>query len=223
MSRARREALLALCADFGLPLVEDDPYGELRFAGEDVPPLRALPGGEDVIYLGTFSKILCPGLRIGWVVAPSPLMRRLVLAKQAADLHCDTLTQRAVLHYCQHHDVQENIGPLRALYRARRDAMLDALERYFPGETRWTRPQGGLFIWVTLPEAVDCHAILASAIEQRVAFVPGAASHMDGKGCNCLRLSYSAVEPARIEEGIRRLGVVVKQHLRTAQPALSVP
>ncbi|HWE63676.1 MAG TPA: PLP-dependent aminotransferase family protein, partial [Chloroflexota bacterium] len=188
MSRARREALLALCATYALPLIEDDPYGELRFEGEEVPPLRALPGGEDTIYLGTFSKILAPGLRVGWVVAPRPLLRRLVLAKQAADLQCDSLTQRAILHYCRHNDIQATIAPLRRLYHARRDAMLQALARYFPAEARWTRPEGGLFIWVTLPDGLDGRAMLKDAVERRVAFVPGSAGHMDGKGTSCLRL-----------------------------------
>lgn len=222
MSRARREALLALCARHALPLIEDDPYGELRFEGEEVPPLRALPGGEDTIYLGTFSKILAPGLRIGWVVAPRPLIRRLVLAKQAADLQCDSLTQRAILHYLLHNDIRQNIAPLRQLYRTRRDAMLRALAEHFPAEARWTRPQGGLFIWVTLPEGLNGRAILQDAVEQRVAFVPGSASHADGSGAHCLRLSYSVVDPVRIEEGIRRLGAVVQRHLHAARPAAAV-
>jgi len=139
MSLRRRAALIELCAARRLPVIEDDPYGELRYEGEDTPPLRALPGGEETVYLGTFSKILAPGLRLGWVVAPRPLMARLVRAKQGADLHTDTLAQRAVLQYCLHADLDGHIARLRRAYRERRDAMLAALARYLPPEARWTR------------------------------------------------------------------------------------
>lgn len=223
MSRERRLALLELCAGRRLPLVEDDPYGELRYEGEDVPPLRALPGGEETIYLGTFSKILAPGLRLGWVVAPRPLIARLVIAKQAADLHTDSLVQRAVLHYCTHADLEGHIARLRAAYRERRDAMLAALARYFPAEVRWTHPGGGLFLWLTLPEGADARGLLAEALAHRVAFVPGTAFYPhigatpagDARagGENCLRLNFSHADPARIEEGMRRLAAVVTARL----------
>lgn len=214
MSRARREALLELAAHYGLPIIEDDPYSELRFGGKAAPALRALPRGEDTIYLSTFSKILAPGLRIGWMVAPRPLLAKLTLAKQGADLHSDSLVQRAILHYCRHHAIQETTAPLRDLYRARRDAMLDALARYFPAGARWTHPDGGLFLWVSLPEGIDCKTLLLQAVaQQRVAFVPGAAFYVDGSGANSMRLSYSVVDPATIEEGIRRLALVIEQHL----------
>ncbi len=209
MSTSRRAALLDLCADRQAPLVEDDPYGELRYEGTAVPPLRALPGGEETIYLGTFSKILAPGLRLGWVVAPRPLIARLVRAKQAADLHTDSLVQRAVLHYCLHADLDSHIARLRAVYGARRNAMLDALPRYFPAGTRWTHPEGGLFTWVTLPRGANATAILAEAIQHNVAFVPGVAFHVDGAGANCLRLNFSHVSPTDIEQGMQRLGAVV--------------
>ena len=218
MSRERRAALLALCADRGIPLVEDDPYGELRFDGATVPPLRALPGGEETIYLGTISKILAPGLRLGWVVAPRPLIARLVIAKQAADLHTDSLVQRAVLHFCTHNDLAAHIAHLQDVYRERRDAMLAALERYFPPEARWTHPEGGLFLWVTLPEGTDSRALLAEALEQRVAFVPGTAFHVDGSGANCLRLNFSHAAPERLAEGVRRLGGVLAARLRAPAP-----
>jgi len=193
-------------------LLEDDPYGELRYEGADLLPLRALPGGEETVYLGTFSKILAPGLRLSWVVAPRPLMARLVLAKQGADLHTDTLTQRAVLHYCLHADMDGHVARLRRAYRERRDAMLAALARYFPSEARWTRPEGGLFIWVTLPEGVDTRALLAVALERGVAFVPGTAFHVTsagGHGGRSLRLNLSHADPDRIDDGMRRLGEVV--------------
>lgn len=212
MSRPRREALLALLSHHGIPLVEDDPYGELRYEGLDVPPIRSLPGGEETVYLGTFSKILAPGLRLGWVVAPTPLIRRLALAKQGADLHTDGLAQRAILHYCTHNDLDASIARMRELYTVRRDAMLRSLGEHLPAETRWTHPEGGLFIWVTLPDGLDSRALLRDALARGVAFVPGAAFHVDGSGARCMRLSFSVAEPARIEEGVRRLGEVVAEH-----------
>lgn len=223
LSRQRRLALLELCTARRLPLVEDDPYGELRYAGAAVPSLRALPGGQETIYLGTFSKILAPGLRLGWVVAPRPLIDRLVIAKQAADLHTDSLVQRAVLHYCTHADLEGHIARLRTVYGQRREAMLDALQRYFPAEVRWTRPDGGLFVWVTLPTGTDARALLAAALERRVAFVPGTAFHPHGEEAraevgHCLRLNFSHSDPARIEEGVRRLAAVITAR----QPGLAV-
>ncbi len=212
ISRERRLALLEFCAAQQIPLVEDDPYGELRYEGEEVPPLRALPGGEETIYLGTFSKILAPGLRLGWIVAPQSVIARLVISKQAADLHTDSLVQRAVLHYCMHTDIEEHLSHLRAVYRSRRDAMLSALADYFPSEVKWTRPDGGFFIWVTFPEGTDTRALFAEALAQRVAFVPGTAFFMDHLGSNCLRLNFSHVEPARIVEGMQRLAKVVTAH-----------
>lgn len=214
LSLERRHALLDLCAAHALPLIEDDPYGELRYEGTALPPLRALPGGEETVYLGTFSKILSPGLRLGWVVAPRPLIARLVMAKQAADLHTDSLVQRAVLRYCLDADLEGHIARLCAVYGARRDAMLAALTRYFPTGTRWTRPQGGLFLWVTLPKGVDTRALVPEAIARRVAFVPGSAFHTDDSGANCMRLNFSHATPELIEEGVRRLAEVVDARVR---------
>jgi len=216
MSLDRRRRLLEFLAVRPLPLIEDDPYGELRFDGRDVPPLRALPGGEDTIYLGTFSKILAPGLRLGWVVAPRPVIDRLVIAKQGADLHTDSLVQRAVLHYCRHADLEAHISRLKECYRLRRDAMRSALERHFPSGVRWTRPEGGLFFWVTLPRSLDSQRILADAVAQKVAFVPGTAFQANPEEStfrHCLRLNFSNADPARIEVGIRRLAEVVGTHL----------
>ncbi len=218
MSLHRRHALIDLCRAKGLPLVEDDPYGELRYAGDDLPPLRALPGGEETVYLGTFSKILAPGLRLGWVVAPRPLMKRLVLAKQGADLHTDALAQRAVLHYCTHADIDGHIERLRRVYGERRDAMLAALVRCFPPEARWTMPDGGLFIWVTLPKEIDTRLLLTAALERGVAFVPGTAFHASS-GASSLRLNFSHPTPERIDEGLKRLGEAVTAAL--ALPSLA--
>ncbi|HEY8284544.1 MAG TPA: PLP-dependent aminotransferase family protein [Chloroflexota bacterium] len=214
MSLARRQALLSVATRRSLPIVEDDPYGELRFAGPEVPPLRALPGGEETVYLGTFSKILAPGLRVGWTVAPKPLIERLVMAKQAADLHTDSLAQRALLHFCTHNDLAAHIEQLQEVYRERREAMLDALAQYLPADAGWTKPEGGLFVWVTLPAGVDSAVLLREALRQKVAFVPGAAFHVDGGGVGSMRLSYSHASPALIQEGVRRLGEAIKAQVR---------
>lgn len=221
MSLARRRQLLDVAARRQFPIVEDDPYGELRFAGAEVPPLRALPGGEETVYLGTFSKILAPGLRVGWTVAPRPLLLRLAMAKQAADLHTDSLAQRALLHYCTHNDLDAHIQTLRGVYGERRQAMLDSLARHLPDGSRWTTPDGGLFVWVTLPEGLDSAALLREALAQKVAFVPGHAFHVDGGGASSMRLSYSHASPELIEEGARRLGLAAKVLLRSTVPAMA--
>ena len=219
MTLPRRQALLELSNRYGVPLVEDDPYGDLRFDGSPVPAFRALEGGQDAAYLGTFSKTLAPGLRLGYVVGPRQLIARMVIAKQAADLHTDSLSQRAVLDYCLQNDLDAHIIVLRDVYRVRRDAMLSALDRHFPSTCSWTRPDGGLFTWVTLPEGADATELLRAAVVQKVAFVPGAAFFTDGSGANTLRLNFSHPTPEKIEEGIRRLGGLLREQLESAQTA----
>jgi 2-aminoadipate transaminase len=218
MSAARRHALIVLSQELGMPVIEDDPYGELRYDGAPVTPMRAMPGGEDIIYLGSFSKILAPGLRVGYIVAPRALLARLVLAKQAADLHTDSLAQRAVLHFCTHNDLEAHILTLKGVYGARRDAMLASLARHFPPTARWTTPEGGLFTWVTLPEDIDAVELLRVAVTQKVAFVPGSAFFSDGSGRNCLRLNFSHASADVIDRGIARLGAVVTTQLADVTP-----
>jgi 2-aminoadipate transaminase len=214
MALERRRKLLACSRDLGLPLVEDDPYSELRYDGEPVPALRALPGGDDVVHLGTFSKVLSPGLRLGWVVAPPPVLERVVLAKQGADLHTNELAQRAVVRFCRDNDLDAHVRTLCAAYRERRDAMLAALADLMPPGTAWTRPEGGMFVWVTLPEGVEALPLLAEAVERRVAFVPGTAFHVDGGGANALRLNFTNSPPDRIREGVARLAEAVTRLAR---------
>jgi 2-aminoadipate transaminase len=206
MSLERRKALLDLSNSFGVPMIEDDPYGDLRYSGLPLPSFRALLEGDDAVYLGTFSKTLAPGLRLGYVVGPTELIAKMVLAKQAADLHTDSLSQRALLDFCTHNDLDQHVTVLRDVYRTRRDAMLSAMDRYFPASCRWTRPEGGLFTWVTLPDHADATVLLADSLRQNVAFVPGDAFFTDGTGANTLRLNFSHPNPAKIEVGIRRLG-----------------
>ncbi len=172
-----------------------------------------LEGGDYVLYLGTFSKILSPGIRLGWLCAPPPVMEKIVLGKQASDLCTSTLAQYFVREYFAEDRWREYIDTLRGIYRERRDAMLAALDRFFPAEASWSHPEGGLFCWVTLPEYIDTTDLLAKALRENVAFVPGAAAYADGRGRNSMRLNFSASQPAEIEEGIRRIGAVVAEQV----------
>ncbi len=211
VSLARREILLDLCTRHGVPIVEDAAYTELRYDGEPLPPLAALDaarnGGKltNVLYCGSFSKTIVPAFRVGWINGPAEVVNRLVLMKQAGDLHTSTINQ-IVLHEVVAAQFDAHIRRLRASYKERRDAMLEALDAFAPAGVTWTRPQGGLFVWLELPEGVDGVQLLERAIrEANVAFVPGSAFHADRGGRNTLRLSFSATNPARIREGIRRL------------------
>ncbi|HEX7293004.1 MAG TPA: PLP-dependent aminotransferase family protein, partial [Solirubrobacterales bacterium] len=193
--------------------VEDNPYGLLRFGGEALPPLYQLDGGDFVIYIGTFSKILSPGIRLGWMVAPPPVMEKVVLGKQASDLCTSTLTQYFVREYFEEGRWREYIASLVEIYRGRRDAMVEALREHFPAEATWTEPEGGLFIWATLPEYIDTQDLLAKALRADVAFVPGRAAYVDGRGQSSMRLNFSGVGEDEIREGIRRIGKVVGEQV----------
>lgn len=213
VDRAGREKLLRLAEELDIPVIEDAAYQSLRYDGEAVPPILALEiartGDIDAartIYCGSFSKTLAPGLRVGYIVAAAPVIRRLVLMKQASDLHSSTINQMVVAHVVER-GFDAQVAKIRAAYSQRRDAMLAALERHMPEGVSWTRPEGGMFVWVTLPAGMDGAQLLARSIEtEKVAFVPGQAFHADGSGANTLRLSFSCADDATIEEGISRLG-----------------
>lgn len=216
MTVAERGAVLATAAALDLPVIEDGAYEQLHYDHEPLPALLALDAaaagidGGRVIYCGTFSKTVVPGLRIGWIVAPRPVIEKLVLIKQAGDLHTSGLNQMAMLEVAQA-IVPGHAGRIRAAYRARRDTMLAALEAEMPAGVRWTRPAGGMFLWLTLPERIDAAALLGRAIETaEVAFVPGAAFYPDRSVRNALRLSFSLNPPAEIELGISRLARVIR-------------
>jgi 2-aminoadipate transaminase len=213
MSLERRTRLVEIARRRELLVLEDNPYGLLRYEGEGLPPLRVLDGGVYVMYLGTFSKILSPGIRMGWVVAPPPVLEKINLGKQAADLCTSTLSQLMVQAYFEESRWRDYVESLTEVYRDRRDTMLDALAEFFPREAEWTRPQGGMFIWVTLPDFIDTTDLLARALRQNVAFVPGAAAYLDGRGHNSMRLNFSATGGDDIREGIRRIGEVVKEQV----------
>ncbi|HOX25696.1 MAG TPA: PLP-dependent aminotransferase family protein [Candidatus Krumholzibacteria bacterium] len=212
-SLARRQALVDLARLRGVPIVEDGPYSELRFEGEPLPSLKALDRGDNVIYLGTFSKIFCPGLRCAWLAAPRELQRKFVLIKQGADLHTSTLVQRQIATYLERHDLDANVGKVIGVYRERRDRMVEVLARELPAGVRFTRPQGGLFLWVTFPEHVNGRALLERCLEHDVAFVPGGAFFPNGGHENTARLNFSFMSLDRIEEGVRRFCRVVRQAL----------
>jgi 2-aminoadipate transaminase len=209
LSEERRRRLVELAREREVLVVEDNPYGLLRYEGEPLPPLYQLDGGDYVIYLGTFSKILSPGIRLGWCVAPPPVMEKVVLGKQATDLCTSTLTQYFVSEYFAEGRWREYVDSLTGIYRERRDAMLDALQRHFPPQAEWSRPEGGLFCWATLPGYIDTGDLLAKALRDNVAFVPGAAAYVDGRDSSSMRLNFSASDPDEIREGIRRIGEVI--------------
>lgn len=213
LSLERRRRLVEIAREREVLVLEDNPYGLLRFEGDPLPPLYQLDGGDYVLYLGTFSKILSPGIRLGWCVAPPPVMEKIVLGKQAADLCTSTLTQYFVLEYFAEGRWREYVADLVEIYRARRDAMLEALERYFPEQAEWTRPAGGLFVWATLPHYIDTGDLLAKALRENVAFVPGAAAYVDARGSSSMRLNFSGSTEEEIREGIRRIGKVVREQV----------
>jgi 2-aminoadipate transaminase len=213
LSLERRRRLVELSRARELLVVEDNPYGLLRFGGEALPPLYQLDGGDFVIYIGTFSKILSPGIRLGWAVAPPPVMEKIVLGKQAADLCTSTLTQHFVREYFSEGRWREYVDSLVEVYRGRRDTMLEALREHFPAHATWTEPEGGLFIWATLPDYIDTGDLLAKALREDVAFVPGQAAYVDERGRNSMRLNFSGVADEEIREGIRRIGHVVAEQV----------
>jgi 2-aminoadipate transaminase len=206
----RRRQVMELVRRFQVPVAEDSPYAEIRFEGELVPPLKALPGNEWVVYLGTFSKVFCPGMRIGWVCAVEEIYRRLVHVKQGADLHTSTLAQMQLSAYLERFDIGENIQRTIALYRDRRDTMLGSMDEHFPPQVRWTRPEGGLFVWVVLPDHLSARDLLVRCLEKDVAFVPGGPFFPNGGNENTLRMNFSSASPERIEEGIRRMATVLR-------------
>jgi 2-aminoadipate transaminase len=213
MSLPRRERLVRIAQERELLVLEDNPYGLLRYEGEPVPTLRALDGGEFVIYLGTFSKILSPGIRLGWAVAPRPVLAKMNIGKQAADLCSSSMTQHFVAAYFDSGHWQEYVRSLAEIYRRRRDTMLDALAEHLPPEAEWTHPSGGLFVWATLPDYIDTTDLLARALQEHVAFVPGRAAFLDGRGGSSMRLNFSGVAEDDIREGVRRVGKVVREQV----------
>jgi len=208
LSLERRRELVETCARLGVPLIEDDPYGALSYKGEPMPKMVAM-NPDGVIYMGSFSKVLTPGIRLGYVCAPLPLVRRLELAKQAADLHTAQITQMVVHEVVKDGFLDQHIPTIRKLYSEQCQVMLDAIKEHFPAGVTWTEPEGGMFIWVTLPPQVDAMKLLEQSLAARVAFVPGAPFYANDPATNTLRLSFVTVPPERIREGIAVLGKLI--------------
>ncbi len=213
LNEVRRRQVLEICRRAGVLVVEDNPYGLLGFDGEPMRALRA-DDPEGVVYLGSFSKTLAPGFRVGWALAPHAVRDKLVLAMESAVLSHSSFTQLAVGQYLATQPWREQIKSFRELYRERRDALLGALDVLMPPGCTWTRPAGGFFVWMTLPEGLNSKAILPRAVAERVAFVPGTGFYSDGGGSRNMRLSFCYPEPERIKEGVRRLAGVIEQELR---------
>jgi 2-aminoadipate transaminase len=213
LSLERRRELVRIAHERELLVLEDNPYGLLRYEGEPLPTLYSLDGGAFVIYLGTFSKILSPGLRLGWTAAPAPVLDKLNLAKGGVDLCSATLSQQFVATYFAERDWRAYLRTLVDLYRRRRDVMLDSLAEHLPREASWTEPNGGLFIWARLPDYIDTTDLLARALREDVAFVPGRAAYLDGRGGSEMRLNFSGIGDDDIREGVRRIGKIVREQV----------
>ena len=213
MSLDRRKKLLKLAYKHEIPVIEDSPYRDLRFTGQNVPPIYALDTENQVIVLGTFSKLLCPGLRLGWLMAPIEWMDRMVVAKQAMDLNSPTFTQLIAAEYMKRGLLQGQIERIRTLYAKKRQLMLGALQKCMPKGVTWTKPEGGLFLWVRLPKKMSANDLFPKAIENKVAYVIGSAFHCNGKGQNTMRLNFSYASDAQIDEGIERLAKVIKENM----------
>jgi len=222
LSLERRHELVRLADQYGVPIIEDDPYGQLRYEGEDLPSIDLIDSETrvkngsytgNVIYLSTFSKTLAPGLRLAWVIAPETVIRKMTLAKQGTDLHTSTFNQVVAHEVSQHGFLDNHVKVIQKVYRERRDVMLEALEQQMPEGVKWTHPEGGLFLWATLPEKLNTSELMASAIAEKVSYVPGESFHPNGGGTNTMRLNFSCMKPEKIEEGVVRLGKVFKKKL----------
>lgn len=222
LSLDRRRKLVELADEYDVPLIEDDPYGQLRYEGEHLPSVISLDGqfrksehgyNGSVIYMSTFSKIFAPGLRLAWIIASEEVISKLVQAKQGADLHTSTFVQMAAYEVSRGGFLDRHSRLIRRVYKERRDMMLAAMERFFPPGIRWTHPKGGLFLWVTLPEDINSEEVLKAAVKRKVAFVPGTPFHPCGGGQNTLRLNFSNATPENILAGIQRLGEVFSEYV----------
>jgi 2-aminoadipate transaminase len=212
MSIARRKRVAELAKIYNIPVIEDCPYGELTFEGETYPSIKSFDSDGYVIYLGTFSKTFCPGLRIGWVCADPEIIQKYVIVKQGADLQSSSISQRETALFMQQYDLNEHISRIKAIYKKRRDLMLDSIEKYFPKSIKYTRPKGGLFTWVELSKNLDAAIILEEALKEKVAFVPGQSFFANGGSKNHFRLNYSNMNEELIVEGIKRLGKVLQKY-----------
>jgi 2-aminoadipate transaminase len=223
LSYERRLKLIELADRYGVPIVEDDPYGQLRYEGEHLPAISVLDSQTrtqndsyvgNVIYLSTFSKTLAPGIRLAWVIAPPEIITKLMLAKQGADLHTSTFNQMVAHEVAKGGFLNEHVKHIREVYKERRDVMIETLAEHMPPGVIWTKPEGGLFLWATAPKCVDCQDLFEDAVKEKVAFVPGFSFYAEGGGYNSMRLNFSNADPEHINEGIARLARVMKAHIK---------
>lgn len=212
MSTKRRKDILKLAEEFKVPLIEDAPYGELVLEGEKEPNIKSFDKNGYVIYLGTFSKTFCPGLRTGWVFAHEDIISKLVKIKQASDLQCSSLDQRIVGYYLNNYDLNEHIEKIKTVYKKRRKAMLDTMKEHFPSDVKFTHSKGGLFTWVEVKKDIDTVKLLEEALKENVAFVPGASFFPNGGYKNFFRLNYSNMPEDKIIDGIKRLATVLNKY-----------
>ncbi|MEM3225932.1 MAG: PLP-dependent aminotransferase family protein, partial [Saccharolobus sp.] len=213
MNTEDRKRVLEIASKYDFLVFEDDAYGFLVFEGESPPPIKALDKEGRVIYTSTFSKILSPGLRLGWVVAHEDFIREMELYKQNVDLHTPSFSQYIAMEAIRREVIQNNLPKIRRIYREKRDVMLSAIERYFPANSRWTKPVGGMFVFAWLPEKIDTTKMLQKALQTGVAYVPGASFYADYSGRNTMRINFSYPKKEELEEGIRRLGSVIREEL----------
>ena len=210
-SEERRIKLVELANKYNVAIVEDNPYGELRFEGEFLPAVKHYDIEGRVIFLGTFSKIFCPGLRLGWVAADEEVLSKFILVKQGADLQSSTISQMELAQFLEEYDIDKHIEKLKEVYKRRRDLMLKTMEEEFPEDVKFTYPEGGLFTWVVLPEHINARDLAVKALEKNVAFVPGGSFFPNGGNENTLRMNYSNMDEARIVEGVKRLAQAIKE------------
>ena len=210
-SEERRKKLVELANKYNVAILEDNPYGELRFEGEFLPAVKHYDTEGRVIFLGTFSKIFCPGLRLGWVAADKEVLNKFIMVKQGADLQSSTISQMEVAKFLEIYDIEEHIEKLKRVYKKRKDLMIKTMEEEFPEEVKFTNPEGGLFTWVVLPEHINARELAVKALEKNVAFVPGGSFFPNGGNENTFRMNYSNMDEERIVEGVKRLGEVLRQ------------
>ncbi|MGC8564893.1 MAG: PLP-dependent aminotransferase family protein [Thermoplasmata archaeon] len=212
-SLSKRKELLDIASKYDLIVFEDDPYSEIRFSGEPVSPIKSLDKENRVIYMGTFSKVLSPGIRLGYIFANDEILRKISLLKQGVDLCTNVFSQYLAMEYLKRGVIDQQVPKIVDLYRKKRDLMLESLEKYMPDGTEWTKPEGGMFLWVTLDKRIDTETLLKKALEKKVAYVIGSAFYPDGRGKNSMRLNFTYSKDEHIIEGIKRLGTVIREEM----------
>ena len=213
----RRKKFMEIISKYEIPVIEDNPYGELRFEGESLPSLKSMDKKGLVIFLGTFSKIFCPGYRLGWTCASQNILKKFIFVKQGADLQASSISQREVSRFIDLYSLDNHVKKIKEVYARRRDLMLETMQEEFPEGIEYTHPDGGLFTWVELPKHLDTRVILKDCLENNVAYVPGGSFFPNGGNENCFRLNYSNMPDDRIVEGIKRIGLVLRKYMEVEQ------